>query len=197
MIEQIIREIENQGWCYRTNVIGPTELRGINQFFQDHREEFRPAKVGSVDNRQRVEAIRGDHTFWLDPLDPPTVFDPQIKFLTDIKNALNARFFLGLQDFECHLAYYPPGTFYKKHSDRFGKDSSRSLSFVFYLHEEWNAKDGGELVMYHNDGSPLKTITPEPGSFICFLSEDFPHEVKAALKERRSLTGWMHRKTLY
>lgn len=197
MIEQIIREIESQGWCYRTNVIGPTELASINHYFDEHRQDFRPAKVGSQDNRQRVEAIRGDYTCWLDPMDPPQAFKSQIEFLAEIKNALNARFFLGLQDFECHLAYYPPGTFYKKHSDRFGKDSSRSLSFIFYLHQYWDEKDGGELVMYHNDGSPLKTISPMPGSFICFLSEDFPHEVKTGLKERRSLTGWMHRKILY
>jgi hypothetical protein len=29
------------------------------------------------------------------------------------------------------------------------------------------------------------------------MSDEFPHEVKAAQNERRSFTGWMHTKIIY
>jgi SM-20-related protein len=120
-----------------------------------------------------------------------------MKFLEELKKALNENFFLGLKQYECHLASYPAGSFYQKHSDRFEASSSRYLSFVFYLNESWEPDYGGTLVLYEKNGSPIDTIFPLPGSFICFLSEDFPHEVQAAKFERRSLTGWMHNKLIY
>lgn len=197
MVEQILQEIDCKGWSHRTNVIGPTELSEINQFFENRRGEFEAAKVGKGANLQRAENIRGDYTFWIDPHEPPVTFRHLVHFLNDLKDAFNSSFFLGIKDFECHLAYYPPGTFYSKHSDRFGTDSSRSISFIFYVHQEWKEGDGGELVLYDKHDNILQTIKPIPGSFICFLSEDFPHEVMAANKVRRSFTGWMHKKILY
>lgn len=197
MLEQILREIEQHGWSKVSHFLSADELRAISLFFEEHKSEFKPAKVGTAENRVRKEEVRGDYTFWLDPLNPPEVFKPLIKFLNNLRDALNKRFFLGLQEFECHLAFYPSGTFYRKHLDRFEKNSSRSLSFVFYLNEKWNDEDGGELVLYHQDGKTLESVSPGPGTFICFLSEDFPHEVKSATTERRSLTGWMHTKIIY
>ena len=197
MVEQILREIEQHGWSLRQQFLSKEELASISSYFDTHKGEFLPAKVGSQGGRVRKEEIRGDYTFWIDPLNPPIELQSLIKFLKNLRDAINKRFFLGLQEFECHLAYYPPGTFYKKHLDRFEKNSSRSLSFIFYLNQEWNDNDGGELVIYHQDGKVVETVNPRPGSFICFLSGDFPHEVKSALKERRSFTGWMHTKIIY
>lgn len=197
MLDQIVHEIERNGFCLIPKLLQPDELKRINDFIESNKEDFVPAKVGPVSQKQRVETIRGDYTFWLDPLNPPQEFKSLIKFLNDLKEQLNQKFFLGLKDFECHLAFYPPGTLYKKHSDRFESSGSRSVSFVFYLNEEWKEGDGGELVLYNNDNQVLSEITPAPGNFICFLSEEFPHEVKSAKLERRSLTGWMHTKILY
>lgn len=197
MVDQIIQDLNEKGWCFRPMMLDPEHLAKINGFFDLHKVEFVPAKVGPKENKIRNIEVRGDYTFWLDPRDPPDVFAPIIDFLSELKQLINARLFLGLQEFECHLAYYPPGTFYKKHSDRHSKTSSRSLSFIFYLNENWEKENGGELVIYHQDGSIMETITPTPGAFVCFLSEDFPHEVKRGNEERRSLTGWMHTKIIY
>ncbi|GLS27968.1 2OG-Fe(II) oxygenase [Marinibactrum halimedae] len=38
--------------------------------------------------------------------------------------------------------------------------------------------------------APIKVIRPEFGRLVVFFSEDFPHEVQVAKKERMSLTGW-------
>ncbi|MBA2406147.1 MAG: 2OG-Fe(II) oxygenase [Bdellovibrionales bacterium] len=193
MMEQIAQEIHQQGWSYQQLVVDNLRLKSLDHLFAT---DFRPAQVGSDSRRQRAEAIRGDWTRWLDPQNPPTELIPEMQFLRELMQEFNRKFYMGLKDFECHLAKYPPGSFYKKHLDRFEKDSSRSISFVFYLHEAWEKNDGGELVLYTQQDEIIKTILPEPGSMIVFLSDEFPHEVKISSKERRSLTGWMHTKIL-
>jgi SM-20-related protein len=193
MLEQILREIERNGFGLIPNLVSATDLAEMNRFFIDHRGEFTPAMVGSKDQKQRVEAVRGDFTYWIDALDPVKPFDKLVGFLDQLRSSVNEKFFLGLQQYECHLAYYPPGTFYKKHLDRHESNSSRSLSFVFYLNETV----GGELVLYNKDNEIIKTVTPTPGTFICFMSDEFPHEVKPSEQERRTFTGWMHTKIIY
>lgn len=193
MLEQIIQDISHQGWSYQLNVIDKERLSLLTPMFS---ADFAPARVGKEQALQRLEAIRGDFIFWLDPLNVPNELAKEFHLLEELKQELNRNFFLGLKEFEAHLAKYPVGTFYKKHIDRFALDSSRSLSFIFYLHEEWNPEDGGELVLYNHEGEVVKTILPTPGSMICFLSGDFPHEVKTCSRERRSLTGWMHTKII-
>lgn len=193
MVEQILQEIERNGFALVSNLIPSEDLQAMNLFFEEHRGEFVPAMVGSRDNKQRVESVRGDYTYWIDALDPVKPFDTIVTFLNELRSAVNQKFFLGLQQFECHLAYYPPGTFYKKHLDRHEANSTRSLSFVFYLNET----SGGELVLYNKNNEVIKIVSPEPGTFICFMSDEFPHEVKPSNRERRSFTGWMHTKIIY
>jgi hypothetical protein len=68
---------------------------------------------------------------------------------------------LGLFDFECHFALYPPGAGYRRHLDRFtGRDSSadegaRVLSCVLYLNREWGPEDRGQLRLYRPGVAPL------------------------------------------
>lgn len=193
MLDQILREIERNGFALIPNLVSAADLAEMNAFFDEHRSEFRPAMVGRQDNLQRLESVRGDYTYWIDALDPVKPFDRLITFLDELKAEVNKKFFLGLQQYECHLAYYPPGTFYKKHLDRHESNSTRSLSFVFYLNEV----SGGELVLYNKNNEVIKIVSPGPGTFICFMSDEFPHEVKPSSSERRSFTGWMHTKIIY
>lgn len=194
MLDQIVRDIKEKGWSFQENILTPHDMSSVSSFFKAHRSEFIPAQVGKGLARQRREDIRGDHTFWIDPLKPPAEFQKIMTSLEDLRTNLNREIFLGAREYECHLAYYPEGSFYKKHVDRFENDSSRVLSFVFYLHEEWKEGDGGELVLY---GEKETVIRPLPGSLVVFLSDGLPHEVKAGKFERRSFTGWMHSKIIY
>lgn len=193
MIDQIVQELEEHGHCHLKQVIAADDLAQLQTLFES---DFHPARVGKTDGPKRVEEIRGDWISWLDPLNPPPELTFQMIFLKALKDKLNQHFYLGLKDFECHLAKYPAGSFYKKHFDRFSNDSSRSVSFIFYLHQTWQTSDGGELVLYNKNNDVLKTILPEPGSMMIFMSDLFPHEVKICHKERRSLTGWMHTKLI-
>jgi SM-20-related protein len=196
MIGTMLDRIEKEGHAHILNVLDAKALGSINRFIDGHKEDFSPALIGKGENRQRQIQIRGDYTHWIDPLSPPTEFTPLIILLEEIKREVNRRLFLGLKELECHLALYPAGTFYKKHLDRHESESSRALSFVFYLHEEWRPEDGGELTIYDTKGAMIEEVKPLPGSLVCFLSSEFPHEVKTSYKERRSLTGWMHTKII-
>lgn len=196
MLEQIIHNIETQGFCVIPGFISETRLERINAFIDEKKTEFTPARVGHGTQKLRDETIRGDYTLWLDSLLPEAEFLEVTNQLDELQAQLNKKLFLGLKDFEYHLAYYPTSYFYRRHVDAHEKGSSRIFSFVFYLNQEWSEADGGELVLYHRDGEILKTIVPAPGLFVGFLSHEFPHEVKPCHKERRSLTGWMHNKIL-
>jgi SM-20-related protein len=197
VIDKILKELEKEGFCHISGLLDAEYLKKLNNFIDENKESFQAARIGNSENRKRETSVRGDYTFWLDPLEMNDPFSSIFDFLNTVKEKINSKFYLGLQEFECHLAYYPPGTFYKKHLDRFEKNGSRKLSFIFYLNQEWQDSDGGELVMYDQSGGIVKSISPMPGDFVCFLSEEYPHEVKAATKERRSLTGWVHSKIIY
>ncbi len=196
MLDQILEDIDTQGWSLASNFISDSELTSINNYFDEHKSEFVAAKVGQGQQKLRNEEIRGDYTLWLDPLIPHKTFLSVTQKLDDLQNHLNQKFFLGLKDFEYHLAYYPASYFYRRHVDAFEKGSSRIISFIMYLNSSWQDTEGGELVIYDREGKTLKKVTPAPGLMVCFLSHDFPHEVLTCQKERRSLTGWMHNRNL-
>lgn len=188
--------ISSHGYLVLPRCLSPEEVANINQYFDLEKESFKSAKVGKAHNHRQNTEIRGDETFWLDTLNYHPAFKAPFKILQDLKMELNRELFLGLKDFECHLAKYPPGTFYKKHVDRFQADSTRAFSFIFYLNENWKAGDGGELQLYDRQDYLLKSIEPVAGTLVGFISQDFPHEVLLCQKERRSLTGWIHTKGL-
>jgi SM-20-related protein len=196
-LDRILQELERDGFSLSSSLLSVHEIEEIEAFFNSKIDSFSAAKIGPKENKQRMESVRGDHTLWIDSLSPPRALGPVVDFLEALKREVNQKFFLGLQQFECHLAFYPKGTFYTTHYDTFDSDSSRRLSFVFYLNSSWEDSWGGELVLYDKEGKELKKVFPRPGSFICFLSSDFPHEVRPATRERRSFTGWMHRKIIY
>ena len=65
------------------------------------------------------------------------------------------------------------------------------VSTVVYLNQNWGAEDGGELVLYRDDADQegIK-VTPLMGTIVVFLSEEFPHEVLPANRDRFSIAGW-------
>jgi SM-20-related protein len=157
-------------------------------------DQFKSAGIGRADDFQTNSQIRRDKILWLDEnlLENQSYFD----WTEALRLALNKRFFLGLFDYECMFAHYPQGAFYQKHVDAFKqpvhqKGNNRKVSTVLYLNPNWQPGDGGELLLYeHNQDLPFKSISPELGRLVVFLSEDFPHEVLPVQVSRYSLTGW-------
>lgn len=151
--------------------------------------ELTPAAIGRERHQQTNERIRSDKTRWLEGDTPIQLY--YLSLMTRLKQALNRQLFLGLKDYECHYALYEAGDFYKKHLDAFRGRGNRRITTVLYLNDDWQASQGGELLVYPEQGSAvLHRILPSAGTLVCFLSEDFPHEVLPANRDRLSIAGW-------
>lgn len=137
--------------------------------------------------------VRSDEIHWLTVEQPLEAL--WLEKMDRLRVALNRSLFLGLFDFESHLARYQPGSRYQKHLDAFKGRSNRVLSTVCYLNPEWTDRDGGELVIYGKRGEILETIQPTQGTLVVFLSDTFVHEVRIAHRLRYSITGWFRHNT--
>lgn len=154
---------------------------------------FRPAGVGRGQARVRRE-IRGDAIAWLEPQDESPAVRAWLATLENLRQAVNASLYLGLFDLEAHFALYPPGTFYRRHLDRFREDDRRTLTVILYLNENWGKENGGALRFYPQETGEGIDILPEGGTLVAFLSDRFWHEVLPARRARLSLTGWFRRR---
>jgi SM-20-related protein len=159
---------------------------------------YREAAVGRGEAKQVRTEIRSDYVHWLNPL---ILTPPQQSYwnlMEKLREALNRTLFLGLFDYEAHLACYPPGASYRAHVDRHRESESRIVSAIVYLNRDWSKEDGGELRLYmdHVLGitGPFRDVVPEFGQLVLFLSGDFWHEVLPSRRERHSITGWYRRR---
>lgn len=157
-------------------------------------EGMRPAGVGRGKEFHQNQQVRGDHIHWLTDANPEE--HAFLLWMDELRQGLNQRLFLGLADYESHFAVYPAGSFYQKHLDAFREQVQdnrprRRISTVFYLNPQWEKVNAGELVLYDEAGDhELQVVAPECGRLVIFISDKFPHEVKAATQNRRSIAGW-------
>lgn len=182
---------EEVGWVEIPGFLTEPEAQSIRSDFEQLHmlEGFRQAGIGKQQTQQIDTAQRGDLISWIDPL----VALPSTRIYLDkiqrIIEELNRNFYLGIRDYECHYALYPPGSFYKKHVDRHKVGSPRIVSSVLYLNSNWQPGDGGELCIYDENDTPT-IIQPLMGTLALFLSEK-EHEVLTTQRDRMSITGWM------
>jgi SM-20-related protein len=152
---------------------------------------FRAARISRGLAQKKISSLRGDVISWLDDTD--STDRAYLAWMELLRTGLNEALFLGLFNYECHYAIYGAGTGYAKHSDVLSGNKNRILSTVYYLNEDWQTCDGGELVLFEPAGNTvIATINPTFGTMIIFLSESFPHEVLTAYQKRRSIAGWFH-----
>lgn len=149
-------------------------------------EGFRAAAVGRGMEQQRNRFVRRDLIHWMDEREPQLA--PWRAWTESLRVYLNRELFLGLFSFESHLAHYRPGDFYRTHFDAFRGEANRVISLVCYLNEDWKQGDGGELVLHTSSGAV--TVQPVFRTVVLFLSEEMPHEVRPARRDRYSVTGW-------
>ncbi|MCU0430748.1 MAG: 2OG-Fe(II) oxygenase [Cytophagaceae bacterium] len=159
---------------------------------------FHQASIGRQQDQQIRTDIRGDYILWLDQCLHLPAVQAYLEKVNLLIKGLNRTLFLGLQESEIHFAYYPTGTYYKRHLDRFKSSSRRTLSIITYLNSNWKDTEGGALVVYipsEEQGEKEKKITilPEAGRMVIFDSALLEHEVIPATRERYSVTGWMLR----
>lgn len=147
---------------------------------------YHAAGVGRGAEQQRNRFVRRDVIHWMDERNP--ALSPWRDWTESLRLHLNRRLFLGLFSFESHLAHYRPGDFYRTHVDAFRGEANRIVSLVCYLNQDWAEGDGGELVVHTDRGAV--TVPPVYRTVALFLSEEIPHEVKPARRDRYSVAGW-------
>ncbi|MBU1657662.1 2OG-Fe(II) oxygenase [bacterium] len=152
-------------------------------------KRFKRAGISNAPNVHIDSKRRRDKIHWLD-YDNGGIQSEFLDFTKGLQEYLNRELFLGLTYYESHFAVYEEGAFYETHLDAFAGFKNRVVTTVYYLNENWVEGDGGELVIYNENNSYLKTVVPHADTLVVFLSDKFPHEVLAAKKKRYSIAGW-------
>jgi SM-20-related protein len=183
--DALTRGLEERGFVVQPGGLPPDVARVLASYAVDA-DAFHAAAVGRGVEQQRNRFVRRDLIHWMDERDPALA--PWRAWTESLRVHLNRQLFLGLFSFESHLAHYRPGDFYRTHVDAFRGEANRVVSLVCYLNEYWKEGDGGELVLYKDPG-PV-TVQPTYRTVVLFLSEEIPHEVKPAQRDRYSVTGW-------
>jgi SM-20-related protein len=150
---------------------------------------FDKAGIGRGDDFMQNAFVRTDEICWI--TGAAEAGRQWLDWAEALRCHLNQKLLLGLFSFESHFAHYRPGDYYKRHQDAFVGEANRVLSLVVYLNPGWGHEDGGELVLYQNEADQTGVrVTPLMGTVVAFLSEEFPHEVLPAVKDRYSVAGW-------
>lgn len=191
---QVADALAEQGWIVLPGFLPLDKVRELRAQAQVQWEagKFHAAGVGRGRELNINEAVRGDQVQWLEPATIGALADYQA-FVEGLRQNLNRLLYLGLFEFEAHFAVYPPGAFYTRHLDNFRGTSARLVTAVLYLNENWRDSEGGQLRLYTNGGDEGEylDIFPHAGTLALFRSPTFWHEVKPALRERFSVTGWL------
>lgn len=190
LFEHIAQDLQEKGFSINPCALPAQLAETLSAHLQSMPEfKFEQAGIGRDQSHGLNNFVRKDEICWI--TGESEAGEQWLEWASDLQQYLNRRLFLGLFSFESHFAHYSPGDFYKRHLDAFKGQANRVLSLVVYLNRAWQPDEGGELVLYLNeeDAQGVK-VTPSFGTVAVFLSEDFPHEVLPATRDRFSIAGW-------
>ena len=190
LLDQIADQLSDNGYLIIKDVLDQQLLQGLR--LQAHAladQQWKNAGIGRANNHQIDLQVRSDKIHWITGNDQ--LETNYLALMNSLRIGLNRRLYLGLHDYECHFSLYRKDMLYKKHIDALKGKSNRILSSVLYLNEGWSKTDGGELLIHsETDSHILARVTPNLGTLVMFLSEQFPHQVLPAQKARYSIAGW-------
>jgi SM-20-related protein len=149
------------------------------------------AGTGNAEKLTHNTLVRSDVIYWLDKKhnnEHENAFFVQIEAFIEY---LNSTCYAGITGYEFHYTLYEAGAFYSRHIDQFQDNSSRQFSMISYLNTNWEAKDGGELLIHQTNNN--QKISPTQGKTVFFKSNELEHEVLVTQERRMSVTGWLKR----
>jgi len=188
IIDQIIDNIAEDGYIILQNALDGILVQHLYKHVSSL-TSLTKAKIGRGSERQRVKTIRSDKTLWLEGKEESE--RTYLESMEILRQAINRALYMGLVEYEAHFAHYDEGAFYQKHVDVLKGSNKRLLTTVFYLTPDWKEGDGGELLIYDEEGKTvLAKVAPKIGTIVIFLSDKFPHEVLPSKIDRYSIAGW-------
>ena len=149
------------------------------------------AGIGNDNLKNHNDLIRRDSIYWLDKKHNNPYENEFLEKMDNLVIYLNQTCYTNIKSHEFHYSLFESGDFYRKHLDQFKDDSSRQLSIIIYLNPNWEAKDGGELLVYQVNNN--QAISPTQGKTVFFKSSELEHEVLVTQQPRMSITGWLKR----
>jgi len=197
--ERISAQLAEQGWSVETEFLDDETVQSI-RLAAGHAwqaGQFRSAGIGRGSDFEIKPEIRNDQVLWLEPAQCDLSLQGYFAALEQLRLHINQHLYLGLFDYEAHMAMYSPGSYYRKHLDQFRGLGNRLLTTTYYLNPDWRPADGGQLRLYTDASHPDRylDILPRAGTLVCFLSSEFLHEVLPAGRARLSITGWFRQRT--
>ncbi|MEN4053394.1 MULTISPECIES: 2OG-Fe(II) oxygenase [Sulfurimonas] len=187
LYEKITDALVNEGYIIIEDALDKELSQKLLQKAQKQ-QNYKEAGISSSNTLHLDKKRRRDKIVWLDE-DGESVSE-FLTFASGLREYLNRSLFLGLTYYEAHFAHYEKGDFYEKHLDAFKNSKNRVVTTVYYLNEEWNQRDGGELLIYDKEDKLIKKVLPKQNTLVVFMSEEFPHAVDIAKKDRYSIAGW-------
>jgi len=187
LYSDITDALVNDGYLIIQDALEPdlaTKLLLLSQ----NEKSYKEAGVSNSTNYHVDKKRRSDKTKWID--EDGASQSSYLDFNHGLQEYLNRSLFLGLNYYESHFALYDKGDFYEKHLDAFKNSKNRIVTTVYYLNDEWNEEDGGELILHDNLKNKKLKVIPNANTLVVFMSEKFPHEVLPAKKKRYSIAGW-------
>jgi SM-20-related protein len=187
---QLVSKLTTQGYAVVEEALSPLLAKQLRANAATELSiNGQSAGIGRAADYAVKTAVRSDKICWL--TEAQSVSAEYLQLMEQLRLQLNQQLLLGLFRYEAHYACYSPGAYYHQHRDAFKGSRNRLLSTVLYLNDGWQAEDGGELVLYANDEqTPLIRCLPAFNRMVIFLSEEFPHEVLVANRQRYSIAGW-------
>ncbi len=147
------------------------------------------ARIGNEEEKDPAQKIRSDKIYWMDR-SHDNIFEQEFLHLAEgFITHLNSTCYTGINSYEFHYAVYEEGSFYSRHRDQFKNNSNRKYSLISYLNDNWLEEDGGQLLVYQDDG--IQKISPHSQTAVFFKSDEMEHEVTKATRPRMSISGWL------
>ena len=184
---KITDALVDDGYIILNDALSPALIKKLTHYAKES-TNYKNAGISSEKNLHIDTTKRRDKTEWID--EDGSFRSEYLSFCDGVRNTLNRSLYLGLTYYEAHFAHYEKGDFYERHLDAFKGSKNRVVTTVLYLNEEWQEENGGELVIYDENGEEITKVIPNAGKMVIFLSDKFPHEVLPAKASRYSIAGW-------
>lgn len=150
---------------------------------------FLTYKTAHLTHGERLTHIRGDNIRWIDESCP--VGMAYLSSINRLGACLNELFYVGIRSSEAHYACYPAGFGYQWHKDNPAGRDERVISAVYYLNDDWQDTDGGQISLYDKTDT-LHALAPKANRLVLFDS-NLRHQVEITQRTRYSIATWLRR----